>query len=39
VDVNAASAAGFDISKAHDFQQFTPVLPNPLGEFISFKGC
>src|SRR6266496_5976883 len=39
VDVNAASAAGFDISKAYDFQQFTPVLPNPLGEFISFKGC
>jgi hypothetical protein len=38
-DVNAASAAGFDISKAYDFQQFTPVLPNPLGEFISFKGC
>jgi len=39
VDVNAASAAGFDISKAYDFQQFTPVLPNPLGDFISFKGC
>jgi hypothetical protein len=39
VDVNAASAAGFDISKAYNFQQFTPVLPNPLGEFISFKGC
>jgi hypothetical protein len=38
-DVNAASAAGFDISKAYDFKQFTPVLPNPLGEFISFKGC
>ena len=39
VDVNAASAAGFDISKSYDFQQFTPVLPNPLGDFISFKGC
>jgi len=38
-DVNAASAAGFDISKAYDFKQFTPLLPNPLGEFISFKGC
>ena len=39
VDVTAASAAGFDIGKAYDFQQFTPVLPNPLGDFISFKGC
>ena len=39
VDVNAANSAGFDTSKAYDFQQFTPVLPNPLGKFISFKGC
>lgn len=39
VDVNAANSAGFDTSKAYEFQQFTPVLPNPLGEFISFKGC
>ena len=39
VDVNAANTAGFDTSKPYDFQQFTPVLPNPLGEFISFKGC
>ena len=38
-DVNAASAAGFDTSKPYSFQAFTPVLPNPLGEFISFKGC
>jgi hypothetical protein len=38
-DVNAAAAAGFDTSKPYQFQQFTPVLPNPLGEFISFKGC
>ena len=38
-DVNAAAAAGFDTSKPYTFQQFTPVLPNPLGEFISFKGC
>ncbi len=39
VDVNAANSAGFDTSKVYDFQQFPPVLPNPLGEFISFKGC
>lgn len=39
VDVNAANSAGFDTGKAYEFQQFTPVLPNPLGEFISFKGC
>jgi hypothetical protein len=38
-DVNAASAAGFDTSRPYAFQQFTPVLPNPLGDFISFKGC
>jgi len=38
-DVNAAAAAGFDTSKPYSFQSFTPVLPNPLGEFISFKGC
>ena len=39
VDVNAASAAGFDISKPYDFKSYTPVLPNPLGGFISFTGC
>jgi Ferritin-like domain len=38
-DVNAAAAAGFDTSKAYQFQPFTPVLPNPLGNFISFTGC
>ena len=38
-DVNAAAAAGFDTSKPFTFQPFTPVLPNPLGDFISFKGC
>jgi hypothetical protein len=38
-DMNAAAAAGFDTSKPFTFQSFTPVLPNPLGEFISFKGC
>jgi Ferritin-like domain len=39
VDVNAAASAGFDISKSFEFHPFTPVLPNPLGAFISFKGC
>jgi hypothetical protein len=38
-DANAAAAAGFDSGKAYDFQPFTPVLPNALGAFISFKGC
>ena len=38
-DINAAAAAGFDTSKPYSFKTFTPVLPNPLGEFISFKGC
>jgi hypothetical protein len=39
VDANAAKAAGFDTSKSYPFQPFNPVLPSPLGEFISFKGC
>lgn len=38
-DMNAAKAAGFDVSKSFGFDSFTPKLPNPLGEFISFKGC
>jgi hypothetical protein len=38
-DKNAAMAAGFDTTKPYGFQQFTPVLPNPLGDLISFKGC
>ncbi len=39
VDINAASAAGFDTSKSYPFEPFTPTLPNPLGDFISFSGC
>jgi hypothetical protein len=39
VDVNAAQAAGFDTSKSFAFEPFNPTLPNPLGDFISFKGC
>jgi hypothetical protein len=39
VDATAAKAAGFDTSKSYAFEPFNPVLPNPLGEFISFKGC
>lgn len=38
-DMNAAKAAGFDVSKSFSFDLFTPTLPNPLGDFISFKGC
>jgi ferritin-like protein len=38
-DMNAAQAAGFDTSKSFAFVSFTPTLPLPLGEFISFKGC
>ena len=39
VDVNAAKAAGFDTTKSYPFEPFNPTLPNPLGEFISFKRC
>ncbi len=38
-DINAAGTKGFDTSKSFDFVPFTPTLPSPLGEFISFKGC
>lgn len=39
VDINAAKAAGFDTTKSYPFEPFTPTLPNPLGDFISYKGC
>ena len=38
VDVKAAGSAGFDISVSFDFASFTPTLPSPLGDFISFGG-
>jgi hypothetical protein len=38
-DMTAAKAAGFDVSKSYGFNSFIPQLPNPLGDFISFKGC
>lgn len=38
-DINAAKAAGFDVSRSFGFEPFTPTLPSPLGAFISFKGC
>ena len=38
-DITAAKAAGFDVSKSFGFDPFTPKLPNPLGDFISFNGC
>jgi hypothetical protein len=34
----AAEKAGFDTSKPYKFTPFTPMLPNPLGEFHSLKG-
>jgi hypothetical protein len=39
VDKAAAQKAGFDTARSYPFEPFNPVLPNPLGEFISFKGC
>lgn len=38
-DINAAIAAGFDVSRSFAFEPFTPTLPNPLGAFVSFQGC
>ena len=37
-DKTAAARAGFDTSKPYQFVPFTPTLPNPLGDFHSFKG-
>ena len=39
VDATAAKAAGFDTATTYPFEPFNPTLPNPLGDFISFKGC
>jgi hypothetical protein len=39
VDATAAAAAGFNTSKAYPFEPFNPTSPNPLGDFISFRGC
>jgi len=39
VDLNAAKGAGFDTSRTFPFENFTPTLPNPLGDFVSFSGC
>ena len=39
VDATAAAKVGFDTTKSFNFDQFTPTLPNPLGAFVSFKGC
>ena len=37
-DATAAAKAGFDTGTSYAFQPFTPTLPNPLGDFISFGG-
>jgi hypothetical protein len=39
VDITAATAAGFNVSKSYGFAPFTPKLPNPMGNFVSFSGC
>src|ERR1700733_9730535 len=39
VDAAAAQAAGFNTATTYAFEPFTPTLPNPLGDFISFRGC
>ena len=39
VDAKAAKAAGFDTTVSYKFEQFSPHIPGPLGEFFSFKGC
>lgn len=39
VDPASAQKAGFDTSKSYPFEPFNPTLPNPLGDFISFRGC
>ncbi len=38
-DITAAKGEGFDVSRSFGFDPFTPKLPNPLGDFVSFKGC
>jgi hypothetical protein len=39
VDFNTAKKAGFNTSLTFPFKPFTPTLPSPLGQFISFSGC
>jgi Ferritin-like domain len=38
VEKTAAAAHGFDTNKVFDFQPFTPIAPNPLGQFFGFHG-
>jgi hypothetical protein len=39
VDMTAAKAAGFDITKPFVFDPFTPTLPSQLGAFSPISGC
>jgi hypothetical protein len=39
VNIQAAQAAGYDISRPFVFPAFTPTLPSELGQFFSFEGC
>jgi hypothetical protein len=38
VDKTTAAAHGFDTNKVFEFQPFTPIAPNPLGQFFGFHG-
>jgi hypothetical protein len=38
VDKTAAASHGFDTSRSFEVQPFTPIAPNPLGEFFGFHG-
>lgn len=38
VDKTTAASQGFDTNRVFEFQPFTPIAPNPLGEFFGFHG-
>jgi hypothetical protein len=38
VDKTTAASQGFDTNRVFDFQPFTPIAPNPLGQFFGFHG-
>jgi hypothetical protein len=38
VDRTTAASHGFDTTKEFEFQPFTPIAPNPLGQFFGFHG-
>ncbi len=38
VDKTTAASHGFDTTTSYEFQPFTPIAPNPLGQFFGFHG-